>query len=147
LPTPLTSYNEYRRRIKIGSFSDFWELEILDHCFMKGSYTPPTNIFVALSTADPTDSGGSIAEPGSNYGRKSTVSADWTAASSGALDNANAITFAEATGSWGTITHFALFDHLTAGNMLAHGALSTPQTIESGGTASFAAGALDVSLD
>jgi hypothetical protein len=147
LSTPLTSYNEYRRRIKIGSFSNFWELEILDHIFGKGAYTPATNIFIALSTADPTDSGSGIAEPGSNYARKSTAPADWDAAASGALDNANAITFVEATGSWGTITHFALFDHLTAGNMLAHGALGTPQTIESGGTASFAAGDLDVSLD
>jgi hypothetical protein len=132
----------------MGSFSDYWELEILDHCFMKGTYTPPTNIFVALSTADPTDSGGSIAEPsGGSYARKSTASADWDAAASGALDNANVITFAEASGSWGLITHFALFDHLTAGNMLAHGALSASKTISDGDTASFAAGDLDVSLD
>jgi hypothetical protein len=132
----------------MGSFSDFWELEILDHCFMKGSYTPPTNIFIALSTADPTDSGGSIAEPsGGSYARKSTAGADWNAAASGALDNANTITFVEATGSWGTITHFALFDALTSGNMLAHGALSASKPITSGDTAFFEVGDLDVSLD
>lgn len=132
----------------MGSFSDFWELEILDHVFGKGSYTPPTNIFIALSTADPTDSGGSIAEPsGGSYARKSTAPADWDAAVAGALDNANAITFVTATGSWGTISHFALFDALTGGNMLAHGTLSTSKTIGSGDTASFAAGDLDVSLD
>jgi len=132
----------------MGSFSDFWEVEILDHVFMKGVYNPPSNIFVALSTADPTDSGGSIAEPvGGSYARKSTAAADWDAAVSGALDNANAITFAEATGSWGTISHFALYDALSGGNMLAHGSLPTPKAIDSGDTASFAAGNLDVSLD
>ena len=132
----------------MGSFGDYLELEILDHIFMKGSYTPPTNIFVALSTANPTDSGGSIAEPvGNAYARISTSGANWDAAVSGALDNATAITFAEATGSWGTITHFALFDHLTAGNMLAHGALTVAKAIGNGDTASFAAGDLDVSLD
>ena len=115
---------------------------------MGSAYTQPTNIFVALSTADPTDSGGSIAEPaGGSYARKSTAGADWNAAASGALDNGNAITFAEATASWGLITHFALYDALTVGNMLAHGALTASKTIDNGDTASFAAGDLDVSLD
>jgi len=121
---------------------------VLDHIFGKGAYTPPSHIFVALSTADPGESGGTIAEPsGGSYARKSTDPADWDAAVSGALDNANAITFSEATASWGNITHFALYDHATAGNMLAHGALTAAKTIDNGDTASFAAGDLDVSLD
>ena len=132
----------------MGSFGDYLENELLDHVFMKGAYTPPTNIFVALSTADPTDDGSAIAEPaGGSYARKSTAGADWDAAVSGALDNANAITFIEATGLWGSITHFALFDALSGGNMLAHSALTTAKTIDNGDTASFAAGDLDVSLD
>ena len=36
----------------------------------------------------------------------------------------NAIAFNAATGDWGLITHFALFDAATAGNMLAHGTLT-----------------------
>ena len=140
--------NGNRRRIKIGSFSNFLEIEVLDHIFGKEAYTPPTHIFIALSTADPGDSGGTISEPsGGSYARKSTDPADWDAAVSGALDNANAITFVEATASWGSITHFALFDALSSGNMLAHGALTTGKTIDNGDTASFAAGDLDVSLD
>lgn len=129
----------------MGSFSDYWENEILDHLFGKGSYTPPT-IYVGLSTADPTDDGSGLAEPsGSGYARVETAGSDWDAAVAGALDNANAIQFAAATGSWGTITHFALFDAISGGNMLAHGALSASQSITSGKTARFAAGALDVS--
>jgi hypothetical protein len=89
-----------------------------------------------------------VREPSGNaYARVSTTGADWNTASGGALDNANDITFPEATGSWGTITHFALFDAATGGNMLAYGALSTPKIIGSGDTAKFAAGDLDVSLD
>ena len=115
---------------------------------MGSAYTQPTNIFVALSTANPGDDGATIAEPaGGSYARKSTAGADWSAASSGALSNSNAITFVEATASWGPITHFALYDALSAGNMLAHGALTSAKTIDSGDTASFAAGDLDVSLD
>jgi len=131
----------------MGSFSDHWENEILDHLFGKGSYTPPT-IYVGLSTADPGDDGTGLSEPsGNGYARVATSASDWNAASGGALDNTNAIEFAEATGSWGTLTHFALFDASSGGNLLAHGALTQAKTIASGDTAQFAAGNLDVSLD
>lgn len=131
----------------MGSFGNYLETEILDHIFGKGAYTPPT-IHVALSTADPTDDASGLAEPsGNGYARVETEAADWNAASGGALDNANAIEFPAATGSWGTITHFALYDAATLGNLLAHGALTASKAIGSGDTARFAAGDLDVSLD
>ena len=131
----------------MGGFSDYWENKILDHIFGKGSYTPPV-IYVALSTADPTDDGSGFSEPSGNaYARSQTSASDWNAASSGSLDNAGDITFDKATGSWGTITHFALFDAVTGGNMLAHGALSQPKAIGSSDTAKFEAGDLDISLD
>ncbi len=89
-----------------------------------------------------------VAEPsGGSYARVATAGADWNVASGGAIANANDITFPEATDSWGTITHFALFDAASAGNMLAHGALSVSKSISSGDTAKFAAGDLDVTLD
>ncbi len=130
----------------MGGFSDYWENKILDHIFGKGSYTPPT-IYVGLSTIDPTDDGSGLAEPsGNGYARTQTSASDWNAASNGSLDNASDITFALATGSWGTITHFALFDAVTAGNMLAHGVLSQSKTIGNSDTARFQAGDLDISL-
>jgi len=131
----------------MGSFSDYWENEILDHIFGKGSYTPPT-IYVGLSTADPLDNGSGLAEPsGNGYARVATSGASWTISSGGSLSNAGDISFPQASGNWGTITHFALFDAAIAGNMLAHGALSQSKTITSGDTAKFATGDLDVSLD
>jgi hypothetical protein len=131
----------------MGSFGDYWENEILDHLFGKGSYTPPT-IYVGLSTADPADDASGLAELGGNsYARVATAGADWNAASGGEITNANDITFPEATGSWGTITHFALFDAASAGNMLAHGALIVSKSISSGDTIKFAVGDLEVSLD
>ena len=131
----------------MGSFADYWENEILDHLFGKGSYTPPT-IYVGLSTADPTDDASGLAEPsGNSYARVATAGADWNVASGGAIANVNDITFPEATGSWGTITHFAILDAASAGNMLAHGALNVSKSISSGDTAKFAAGDLDVTLD
>ena len=131
----------------MGSFTDYWENEILDHIFSKGSYTPPA-ICVGLSTADPLDDASGLAEPsGNGYTRVQTSASHWNAASGGSLDNASDITFDQATGSWGTITHFVLFDAATGGNMLAHGALSQSRAIEGSDTAIFEAGDLDISLD
>jgi hypothetical protein len=131
----------------MGGFSDYWENKILDHIFGKGSYTPPT-IYVGLSTADPTDSGTGSTEPsGNGYARVQTSASDWNAAANGSLNNAGNITFAQASGNWGTITHFALFDAATAGNMLAHGALSQSKSIGESDTARFEAGDLQISLD
>ncbi len=131
----------------MGSFSDHWENEVLDHLFGKGIYAPPT-IYLGLSIADPGDNGAGLSEPSAGgYARLAISAADWNSASGGSLDNASAVAFGEATGDWGTVTHFALFDAATGGNMLAHGALSHSKTVSSGDTVRFVAGDLDVSLD
>ena len=131
----------------MGCFSDYWENKILDHIFGKGSYTPPS-IYVGLSTADPSDADSGLAEPsGNGYARVQTSASDWNTASNGTLDNSSNIAFSQATGNWGTITHFALFDAATAGNMLAYGVLSQSKSISESDTARFEAGDLDISLD
>lgn len=131
----------------MGSFSDYCENEILDHVFGKGDYAPPT-IYVGLSAADPTDNGTGLSEPnGNGYTRVETTETDWNVAAGGLLDNANVITFGPATGNWGTLTHFALFDAASGGHLLVHGTLSYPKTVECGDLVRFAGGELDVTLD
>ena len=131
----------------MGGFSNHWENKILDHLFGKGSYTPPT-IHVGLSTADPLDDGSGMGEPGGNgYARVETSASDWSTSSSGAISNAAVIAFPTAGGNWGTITHFALFDSATGGNMLACGALDQPKVIGASDTGKFDAGDLEIGLD
>jgi len=131
----------------MASFGDYAENKILDHIVGKTSFTMPT-AYIALSTADPTDDGSGMAEPsGNGYARVATTGATWDAASSGATANAAIISFPTATGSWGTITHFAIFDASTSGNMLAHGELDTPTAISTNQIARFAIGAFDITLD
>ena len=128
------------------SFADFTENELLDHITGKGSYTMPTT-YVGLSTADPGEDAATLAEPsGNGYARVATTGSTWDAASGGATANAAVITFPTASGSWGTITHFALFDALTTGNMLMSGALTASQAITTNQIARFAIGALDITL-
>ena len=131
-----------------GSFSDFWEDETIDHLFMKGSYTMPTNLWVGLSTADPLDDNSGQAEPsGGGYARVSTDGDDWDAASGGVTANAAIIEFPETTASWDTVTHFCIWDAATAGNMVAHGDLAASRALTSAGiTPRFGIGELDITL-
>lgn len=130
----------------MGSISDYLELELLDHVFQAAAaYTPPT-VYIALSTADPTDNASGIAEPvGNGYARK--AHAAWNAAATRAITNNGVITFAQATGAWGTITHYAIYDAITAGNMLAHGSLATNKSVVNGNTPSIATTEISVSFN
>ena len=50
------------------------------------------------------------------------------------------------TADWGDVTHVALFDALSAGNLLFYGALSASQQVDSTHPLKIAAGDLDISL-
>lgn len=121
------------------SKSDYLENKLLDHQLGKTSYTMPS-VWVGLYTAAPTDAGGGTEVTGGSYARKATAGTDWNAASGGSSSNVNAVTFVTATGSWGTVTHFGLFDAASAGNLLRWAILGTAKTISNGDTASFAGG-------
>jgi len=129
-----------------GSISDALEVKLLDHVLKTTPFVIPTDIYIALSTADPLDTGVGIAEPvGDGYAR--VVCNTWDAAASRAIANTAAVEFPEAEGDgWGTITHFAIFDAITGGNFLAHGDLAASKAIGAGDNASFAAGDIDIAF-
>ena len=128
-----------------GSFSNFLELELLDHIAGNGSYTAP-NPYVALYTAAPTDSGGGTEVSGNAYARVD-ANAKFGAAASGSVANDAEIAFPEASGSWGTVVAFGIFDASTSGNLLVWGDLTTSKAVGTGDTAKFAVGALVINLD
>ena len=138
----------------MGSFSDYLEKEILDHVLGGADYSRPATVYIGLWTAALNDaSTGSTANEvsGGSYARKSVTnnSTNWPAASgtTATKSNGTAITFVTATASWGTVTHFAILDAATAGNILGWAQLTASKAIGSGDTASFAIGDLDVTLD
>jgi len=126
----------------MASISDYLELELLDHVFDTGAYTPPT-IYVALGTG--ASDAALTGEPsGNGYARKAHSS--WNTAASRAIDNNGVITFDAATGSWGTMTHYALYDAATVGNMLGWGVLNTGKAIVDGNTPSIADTEIAISI-
>ena len=125
------------------SFGNTTETHVLNYLLTTASVSRPTAWYVALYTAAPSDSGGGAELSGSGYTRQSvgfTVSGD-TASNTGAVE------FPAATGNWGAITHAAVFDASSGGNMITHSALTTSKTIDSGDVFRITAGSLDITLD
>ncbi len=113
------------------------ESALLNSLFGKSSdfgalATAPT-VYVALMTATPNKTGGGTEANYTSYARVTTAAADWTAsASNDPIKNGSALNFPEATGGSNTVTHFALYDALTTGNLIAYGALNASITVTSG---------------
>lgn len=123
--------------------------DLLDFLFRDGSYTPIDTYYVALFTAAPGYAGGGTEVSGGSYARQAidNDSAAWTSPTAREISNVDAIEFPQATGNWGTVTHFALMDALTSGNMVAFGALNTPVACPIGSQRTFPAGALVIRID
>ena len=129
--------------------SDYLEDKINDHILGKTSFTMP-QAFIALCTSSVSDAhtGATLPEVSNanNYARVTTTNTDWGASSGGTSTNAAALTFNQASGTWGTASYFAIIDSAThgAGNVLASGTIGTPKLIQANDTPSFAIGELSV---
>jgi len=126
----------------MSAMSDYLEGKILDHVLSTTSYTMPTGVYVGLSTGSFGDDNSGTELSGNGYARQGDVAFD--AASGGVADNTSNIEFPAATGSWGTVSHWGIFDANSSGNLLIHGALSSSKTISTGDILRISAGDLDV---
>ena len=130
----------------MSSFSDYTENLVLNWLFTTDSATRPTAWYVGLFTAAPSDTGGGTEVTGNGYARVATGTISVSGTDTLAT-NAAAIEFAAASGgNWGTITHAAIFDASSSGNMLAWAALTTSRTINDGDVFRIPAGSLDITL-
>lgn len=133
----------------MSDLSNAFETRIYDWLFRPGqSVTRPTTIHLGLFTAVTSAEAGTGTEvTGGSYARV-TVTSSFGASTDGAGSNPAAITFAAPTATWGTVTHFAIFDAATAGNAItALKALTVSRLISNGDAApSFAIGDLTASV-
>lgn len=128
------------------AFTNFTEDLVLDWLLTNAAATRPTTWFVGLFTAAPGETGGGTEVSGGSYARTAvTFTVSGTAPT--LATNSAAVEFAAATASWGTITHVAVFDASTAGNMLVYATLTASKTIASGDVFRIPAGDLDITLD
>jgi len=128
----------------MAEFSNYLENKILDHVLKNTSYTSPTTVYVGLYTATPGEGNTGTEISGGGYARQ-VLSV--TTASAGIVTSSADVTFPQATANWGTISHIALLDAITSGNMLMYTALTTSKVIETDDILKINSGSLTVSLD
>ena len=125
----------------MSALSDYAENKVLDVLGANATFTAPSNVYLGLSTGSLGDDNSGTELTGNNYSR---VSVSFGAAASGTMSNDAAIECAAATGSWGSVSHWALFDASSGGNMLVSGSFSAAKTISSGDVLKVATGDLDI---
>lgn len=144
----------------MAAMSDYLENKLIDALLRGQSFTFPTTVYIALFTANPTDSTAGTEVTGGSYARVAvtcslanfagTQSAGSTVASTGTggtTSNNTVITFPTPSANWGTVTGVAVMDASTSGNVLLFGALSASQVVNTGNAPSFAAAALSYQID
>lgn len=132
--------------------SQYLENAVLN--WFRGTTFPASLVtaYLALFTTAPVNGsdGSAVEVSGTSYVRKSfTVNTTNFAAPSGAapatsVSGANQV-FATPGGSWGTVVGWAIYDAVTAGNMLAYGAF-TGVAVGTGDTVEFLAGNMTLSV-
>lgn len=126
------------------SMSNYLENKLLDHTLRNINYTPATQVYLGLFTSDPGEDNIGTEVSGGAYARKGVT---FNAAASGIVTNNTDILFDIATANWGNVSYVAIFDSITAGNMLYYGALTTAKTINSSDQLKIVSGDLSISLD
>lgn len=102
-----------------------------------------TTAYISLHTGDPGTTGISEVSGGA-YARQGPVGFTNSGNEPTVARNNAVVTYPVATAAWGTVSYFGIWDAATAGNFRGSGAVSTPQAVNLGSTASFAANALTI---
>lgn len=140
----------------MAALSDYLENEILDHILDNGrsqAFNAPASLYIGLFTSSgglESNTSGSWTEvSGGAYARQELDGSSnyFTVASGGSSSNHADITFPVATGDWGTVSHVAVLDSLSGGNVLFWGALTSSKTIETGDQFKISSDNLVLSMD
>ena len=135
----------------MSAASDYLEKKLLDHTLRNTAFSQPAGLFLALFTGvtgletnAPTLEVALTA--GNGYIRKA-IAFDAATLGAGSTSNTLTVTFDPcAVANWGTITHIAVMDAVSSGNVLFFGAVTTAKTIEVGDTFQVSATNLSIAL-
>jgi len=137
----------------MAGLTNYLEDKIINHVFGSTTYTKPTNWYVGLLTATPSDSAAGTEVSGGSYARMVCA---FTITGSGLAEakNTSAITFPTATADWGVVGWVGIYDALSSGNLAAYQNLqqsdfstSTTKTINDGDIFKFNASTIKIQLD
>ena len=123
--------------------SDYLEKKMLDYVLRDTADWAPSAVYLALHTANPTDAGTGAEVSGNGYSRQA-ITFNEAGSTNGQTTNSSAESFTASGGSFGTVTHFGIWDAASSGNLLYYGELTAPKTIADGDTIQFAADSITI---
>ena len=119
----------------MSAASNYLENKVLDHVLTSNTYSAPGARYLALFTdAAATNLEAGVLTNEVSVGAYARAPVTFANASNGAAANNAMVAFPVATASWGTITHVAVMDALTAGNVLFWAPVVVQKTIDAGDT-------------
>lgn len=138
----------------MSAASNYTEQNVINALLRGVSFPVPLAVYVGLHTADPTDAGGNEVSTTDwpAYVRKDAadggaIDTGWDAPVDGVTHNAKQIAYPGMNGLANvTVTHWAIYDAPTGGNMLAHAPLQTDRILQTGDVFVFDIGALTVTM-
>lgn len=132
--------------------TDYMEKKLLDHIFGQAAFTRPFALYLGLSTtafadSDNTTTASAKELSGNAYARVRIDDISEYNTSGDDIRNSSSIDFAEATGSWGNIGYWGIFDgNGSSANMLMHGSFSSATTVNSGDQFRISTGGLEINF-
>jgi hypothetical protein len=129
----------------MSDFADYLEAAIID--WFQGTDMPaaPSSVYVALHTGAPGDDAASNElddSAGINYSRQEVLVSDINEVSANKFENGVKVLFGPASGDWGDVSYFSLWDAQSGGNSLIVADVNTTRTVLDGDEAKFQAGEL-----
>jgi hypothetical protein len=141
----------------MGSFTNYAEASVLNNIFFNQT-TAGGARYLALSTTSVQEDGSGLTEPsGAGYARidistgavgfapgYDSTETGWSTGYT--FSNVLPLSFAAATGSWGTIEDWAIIDSSSGGNILAYGSLATSTAVNTTDLVTIPAYSIDISV-
>jgi hypothetical protein len=116
----------------MSGFSTYLDNKILGHVFNGTAYATPAKYWALFTSAKGLTDNSSAKDEvtGEGYARVKAENSAFTTPSASVVNNANNIEFPVAISNWGRVTHVAIMDAATDGNVLAWGTIRNPQSLE-----------------
>lgn len=112
----------------------------------KENPTLPNKVYLGLSSTAPAVDGSGVSEPLASAGYERVELTNLGEPSNGVISNDSEISFLESSASWGTVTHFVLYDAPTNGNLLMFNVLSQSRSVEAATIITVKTGSLKLTL-
>ena len=112
----------------------------------KKNPTLPSKVYLGLSSTAPSIDGSGVSEPLASGGYESVELTTLGEPANGVITNDSDISFPESSASWGTVTHFVLYDAPVNGNLLMYNVLSQSRSVETATIVMVKTGSLKLTL-